>query len=98
MKINEITLNPQTFPTGDPSRLRVGEAPVEGGHVVEKITFHPSNNLFNKGREVGTGSYAVFFEEIPERRIIAADAVSSIEVVTEKKKTDDNHVPELPEG
>lgn len=98
MKINEITLNPQTFPAGDPLRLRVGEAPVEGGYVVEKITFHPSNHLFNKGREIGTGSYAVFFEEISERRVIAADAVSSIEVVVEKKKTNDSHVPELPEG
>ena len=97
MKINEITLNPQMFPAGDPSRLRVGEAVVEGGHVVEKITFHSGNDVFNKGREVGGGSYAVFFEGIPERRIIMAGTVSSLEVVVEKKKPVAEAVPDLPE-
>lgn len=98
MKINEITLNPQMLPPGDPSRLRVGTPVIEGGLVVEKITFHPCNNLFNKGREIAIGCYAVFFVDIPERRIIMADTVSSVEVVTEKKKKAvDEPVPELPE-
>ena len=98
MKINEITLNPQMLPPGDPSRLRVGIPVIEGGLIVEKITFYPCNNLFNKGREVGTGCYAIFFVDIPERRIIMADTVSSVEVVTEKKKKAvDEPIPELPE-
>lgn len=95
MKINEITLNPQMLPPGDPSRLRVGIPVIEGGLVVEKITFHPCSNLFNKGREVAIGCYAVFFVDIPERRIIMADTVSSVEVVTEKKKNEP--IPDLPE-
>lgn len=97
MKITEITLNPQMFPVGDPTRLRVGEAAVEGGHLVEKITFHPSNDVFNKGREVSGGSYAVFFEGIPERRMIMEHAVSSAEVVIEKKKPEVADIPDLPE-
>ena len=97
MKINEITLKPEMFPAGDPSRIRIGEAVVEGGHVVEKITFHPASDVFNKGREVGGGSYAVFFEGIPERRIIMAETVSSVEVVVEKKKPVTEAVPDLPE-
>lgn len=97
MKISEITLNPQMFPAGDPSRLRVGEAVVEGGHVVEKITFCPGNDVFNKGREVGGASYAVFFEGIPERRILMAETISSVEVVIEKKKPVAEDVPDLPE-
>lgn len=98
MKINEITLNPQMLPPGDPSRLRVGIPVIEGGLVVEKITFYPCSDLFNKGREVGAGCYAVFFVDIPERRILMANTISSIEVVTEKKKTVANEsIPELPE-
>lgn len=97
MKINEITLNPQMFPAGDPSRIRVGEVVVEGGHVVEKIIFHPNNAVFNKGREVAGGSYAIFLEGIPERRVIMAEAVSSVEVVIEKKKPVAEDVPDLPE-
>lgn len=98
MKINEITLNPQMLPPGDPSRLRVGVPVIEGGLVVEKIIFHPCSNLFNKGREVATGCYAIFFVDILERRILMADVVSSVEVVTEKKKkVEDEVIPELPE-
>lgn len=97
MKINEITLKPEMFPAGDPSRIRIGEAVIEGGHVVEKITFHPASDVFNKGREVGGGSYAIFFEGIPERRIIMAETVSSVEVVVEKKKPVAEAVPDLPE-
>lgn len=98
MKINEIVINPQMVPVSDPLRFRVGTSAIEGGYIVEKIVFYPDNNLFNKGREVATGCYAVFFVDIPERRIIMSGVVSSVEVVTEKKeKTDDNSVPELPE-
>lgn len=98
MQINEITLNPQMIPNEDPSRFRIEESPIEGGHVVEKIVFNPDNNLFNKGREVSAGCYAIFFVDIPERRLIMANTVSSVEVVIEnKKKVDDNPVPELPE-
>lgn len=98
MKINEITINPQKVSNEDPLRFRIGTPVVEGGHLVEKITFHPCSDLFNKGREVGTGSYAVFFEEIPERRLIMADIVVSAEIVAEKKKkVEEPNVPELPE-
>lgn len=93
MKINQITLNPQKTPAGTALLFRVGEVAVDGGQVIEKITFHPDNNLFNKGREVSAGCYSVFFEETPERNLIMASGVASIEVVTEKK----NIVPELPE-
>lgn len=96
MKINEITLNPQTIPDGDPLRFRVGNPVVEGGHVVEKIVFHPENNLFNKGREVSIGCYSVFFVDIPERRLILSNIISSLEVVAEKKKND-AVIPELPD-
>ena len=84
MKINEITLNPQMVPAGDPLRFRIGDPVIEGGHVVEKITFYPDNNLFNKGREVSAGCYSIFFIEIPERRLVMSNTVSSVEVVTEK--------------
>lgn len=93
MKINEIVLNPQMVPDGDPLRFRIGEPIIEGGHVVEKISFHPANNLFNKGREISTGCYGIFLVDIPERRLIMENIVSSAEVVTEKKAD----VPELPE-
>ena len=96
MKITEITINPQMVPTEDPLRFRVGTLIVEGGHRVEKIVFHPCSGLFNKGREVGIGSYAIFFEGISERRLIMSNVVVSVEVVTEKKKEAEN-IPELPE-
>jgi len=96
MKINEITLKPQMIPNGDHLRFRVGDPVVEGGHIVEKILFYPDNNLFNKGREVSTGCYSIFFVEISERRLVMSDTISSIEVVTEKKKKD-NDIPELPD-
>ena len=97
MKINEINLNPQMIPNGDPSRFRIEEPVIEGGHTVEKIIFNPNNNLFNKGHEVTTECYSIFFRDIPERRLVMANAVVSIEAVTEKKKKSDNVVPELPD-
>lgn len=96
MKINEITLNPQTVPVGDPLRFRVGEAVIEGGQVVEKITFYSNTDLFNKGREVSTSCYSIFFVGIPERRLILSGTIVSIEVVKEKKVAD-NEVPDLPD-
>ena len=97
MKINEISLKLHTVPAGNPLRFHVGEPIAEGGYIVEKINFHPSSNLFNKGREVGAGCYSIFFLEGAERLLIMADTVSSVEVVAEKKKTVDTNVPELPE-
>ena len=97
MKINEITLNPQMVPEGDPLFFRVGSLVVEGGHRVEKITFHSKNNVFNKGRETGMSSYAVFLEGNPERRIIMANTVAAVVVAMEKKRPEEIPVPELPE-
>lgn len=94
MKITEITLNPQMVPEGDPIRFRIGTPVIEGGHIVEKILFCPQNNMFNRGREIATGCYTIYFENIPERRLIIADIISSVEVVKEQK---DSTVPELPE-
>jgi len=85
MKISEITLNPQVIIPGDPLRFRIGTEIVEGGHIVEKITYCPKTGLFNKGREIGGGCYAVFLEGIPERRLIAEDAVTTVEVAKEVK-------------
>lgn len=96
MRINEISLNPQMFRDGDPLHFRIGESVIEGGHVVEKITFHSCTDLFNKGRETTTGCYAIFFVGILERRLIMDSAVSSIELVVEKKKNKDA-APELPD-
>jgi hypothetical protein len=85
MEINEITLNPEKTIPGDPLRFRVGEPVVEGGHVVEKINFHPENRTFNKGLEIGTACYAVYFENIPERRLVVADVITTVEAVKAQK-------------
>ncbi len=85
MKINEITLNPQMVNDLDPVRFRVGESVIEGGHVVEKINYHPANRVFNKGLEIGGGCYAIYLVDIPERRIIMEGMVTSVEVVKEAK-------------
>lgn len=93
MRINEITLNPQMVPEGTPTRFRVGQSVIEGGHTIEKISFCPENNIFNKGREISAGCYTIYFVGIPERRLIMANTLSSAEVVKETSTT----VPELPE-
>jgi len=94
MKINEITINPQMTATGDPLRFRVNEAiEINGqpGHIVKKITYNPVTRLFNKGLEVGNSCYTVYFNDIPERRIIMDNTVTSIEAVKDdnKKNNDD---------
>jgi hypothetical protein len=96
MKINEISFYPHMVIDGDPLRLRVGHPAIEGGHVVEKINFHPANREFNKGLEITGSSYAVYFEGIPERRIVLAGMVSQVEVVKEVKVNPESEV-ELPE-
>lgn len=83
MKINEITINPTMTIPDDPLRFRVGEAIVEGGHVVEKINYNPATRVFNKGLEWGQSCYAVYFVGIPERRLITEDVVTSAEVAKE---------------
>ncbi len=83
MKIVEITLDPTKIGPQDPLRFRVGEPVVEGGHVVEKINYNPKNRLFNKGLEIGMACYAVYFTNIPERRLIVETIVTSAEVVKE---------------
>jgi len=85
MKITEITLNPQMVIPGDPLRFRVGEPVTEGGHGVEKIAYNPITRLFNKGLEIGQGSYAVYFTDIAERRLIVESMVTSVEAVKENK-------------
>lgn len=89
MKINEITINPTMAVPGDPLRFRVGEPVTEGGHVVEKINYHPDNRIFNKALEWGRPGYAVYFLDIPERRLIDESMVTSAEVVKETKQSED---------
>lgn len=86
MKINEITINPQMSIPGDPLRFRVGHPAVADGHVIDKINYHPSSRIFNKGLEFGRACYAIYFADIPERRIICEEAVISAEVVKETKQ------------
>ena len=86
MKITEITIDPTTTIPGDPLRFRVGDSVIEGGHVVEKITYNPICNAFNKGLEIGVPCYAVFFDGIPERRLVVERVVTSVEVVKEASK------------
>lgn len=87
MKINEITLNPMMTIEGDPQRFRVGQPAVPAGHVVEKINYHPVTRLFNKGLEIGQSCYAVYLQDIPERRLIMEPMVTSVEAVKEVTKT-----------
>ena len=94
MTINEISLN-KSAPDHEPRKVRVGEPIIEGGHMVEKIVFHSSNALFNKGREIEGGCYAIFFADIPARRLIKQDIVASIEVV--KDQSQKSSIPEPPE-
>lgn len=84
MIITEITLDVQKVIPGDPTRFRVGMPVVEGGHVVEKIVYHPDYDRFNGGGEIGFACYAVFFSGIPERRLIATKIVTTLEAVTIK--------------
>ena len=71
---------------GDPLRFRVGQPVVEGGHVVEKVNFHPPTKVFNNANEVLGCCYAVYFAGIPERRLVMADIVTSVEAVKETTK------------
>ena len=99
MKILELTLNPMMTIPGDPMRFRVGDPVVEGGRTVEKINFHPPTGAFNKANEVAASCYAIYFVGIPERRLVMADVVTSVEAVKETtKKTDNTEATvELPE-
>ena len=87
MKINEITINALMAIPGDPLRFRVGAPVVEGGHIIEKINYHPVNRVFNKGLEIGGGCYAVYLIGTPNRRVIMETMVTSVDVVKEVKVT-----------
>lgn len=90
MLINEIRLIPNMVGEGDPTVFRVGQEIIEGGHVVEKINYHPTGRLFNKGLDFGVACYAVYFEGIPERRLIGEKVVYSAEVVKDTRGSEAN--------
>lgn len=96
MVITEITLDPQMALPDQPLQFRIGQPAIAGGHIVEKITYNPDQALFNKGREVGEAVYAIFFEGIPERRVIKDRMVTSIELAKEKKP--EANIPDLPQA
>ena len=85
MKINEISLDAQKVVPGSPTRFRVGSPVLEGGHIVEKINYHPPTRVFNNGTETARSCYAVYFEGIPERRLIMEYMVAEVEAVKEVK-------------
>lgn len=95
MVIQSLSLRPAEVTPGDPMVITVGVSAVEGGFAVEKITYHPAQDLYNKGKEVGRPGYAVSFVGIPERRFIYEDAVCSLQITKEPKAS--TTVPELPE-
>lgn len=95
MLITEITMDPTKVQPGHPLFLRVGEPAVDGGHIVEKITWNPANALFNKGKEVGEAGYVVFFSDISERRFVKDWMVTSVELAKEETKKETT-IPDLP--
>ena len=85
MVINEIRLDPRSQTPDAPLVFRTGEPIIEGGHIVKEIKFfNPMVKPFNKNSEVVGAVYVVYFNEIPERRIIVAETVTSVEAVAEK--------------
>lgn len=95
MIIQSLSLRPAEVTPGDPLVITVGTPVVEGGFAVEKITYHPACDLYNKGKEVGRPGYAVSFIGIPERRFIYEDTVCSLQIAKESKPS--SAIPELPE-
>lgn len=81
MRITEIIRDQKLIPEGDPIRFRVGEPVVEGGHIVTKIVHHKDG--YNKGRQGAFSCYAVHFEGLDSRRIIAVSTVVDMEVSLE---------------
>ena len=95
MIIQSLSLKPTEVTPGDPLVITVGVPAVEGGFAVEKITYHPSHDLYNKGKEVGKPGYAISFVGIPERRFIYENTVCSLQIAKEPKSS--GAIPELPE-
>lgn len=96
MVITEITLDPQKVVPGDPLRFRVGEPAVEGGYVVDRIRYCPETRVFNKGLEIGQGCYAVYLNNVDNRRLVSEEVVTTVDVVKETKSTAEADV-NLPE-
>ncbi len=94
MQIQDITLKPNFVLPEDPKRFVIGQPVVEGGFIVEKITYNPQHDLYNKGKEVGRPGYTIHFMGIPERRFIPEEMVGPIQLGPEPKK---QQIPELPE-
>lgn len=101
MVITEITLDATKAVPGDPLRFRVGQPVVEGGHVVEKINYNHSKDLYHKGEEFGRPCYTIFFEGITERRLVDENIVTTMEVAmppkTKKSAAAEGATVSLPE-
>lgn len=85
MLINEIRLDPRSQTPDAPLVFRIDEPVIDGGHVVKEIKFfNPAVKPFNKSAEFIGPVYVIYFHNIPERRIIAAETVTSAEAVAVK--------------
>jgi hypothetical protein len=77
----------------------VGHSPVhlDDALVVDKILFHRSGNLYNKGFEVEGPCYSVAMVDSDVRRLVPMHEASEVCVDTKsfrKKKKDDDEAPE----
>lgn len=101
MIIVEIVRDATKVPANDPLRFRIGSAVVEGGMVVEKIIYN--KYAYNNGYQGDFPAYTVSFVGSDDRRIIRADTVIDLQVLTEptdKKKKNQpitDAVVELPD-
>jgi hypothetical protein len=93
--ITQIRLDPRSQTEDAPSVFTVGEPIFDGGQVVEKIKFfNPARNPFNSGVDTTSPVYVIYFEGIPERRVIREDSVSNFEAVAEKNLQQPIELPE----
>jgi hypothetical protein len=81
-----------------PASYIVGEVPEFMNLMVEKITYHRSATLYNKGFQTNKAGYSVVFANseirhlIPEKEVIQV----GVDIEKEEKASKKQYVPELP--
>jgi hypothetical protein len=86
MKITKLSVIGVTYATG--AGMEKGDKPVE------KIVYHGTSNLYNKGKQIGGPAYVIFFKDSDVRIIIPEREVVSMAVDTEKSKKKEAEVNE----
>jgi hypothetical protein len=82
MKIVEIIRSGKNAPFGVPSKFRVGNAIVEGGHTVSEILY--CRDGYNSGSKGKWPCYAIKFIETKEVRVIPESEIIDMAILPDE--------------